>query len=100
MSNQATDNAMPIHSAQGYVFQARLALDGGQAVGDAFTKIKVAGVLVAHQGQPLIVDTDDWDGIQCEVIIRPIKRLGTSKIKGMRMDMAAQQLAKDDAWVK
>lgn len=100
MANSGTDSIMPVHSAQGYTFQARLLLDSGADVGEHFKRFKVAGALIAHKGQPLMVETDDWGAIQCEVIIRPIKRLGTSKIKGMRMGVAAQQLSNDDAWEK
>ena len=83
-----------------YIFQARVAIDSAQDIGNGLNRFKIAGALICPAGQPDISETDQWEGIQCEVIIRPIKRMGTNKIKNIRMDHAAMALGDDRQWTK
>lgn len=84
-----------------YVYQGRMAVCGPRKVGDGqFNQHAIGAVLIAHSGQPLISDSGDWENIQCEIIIRPIKKLGKSKVKGMRVDQATLYLSQDENWTK
>lgn len=80
-----------------YVYQGRIAVCAPDEAGP-FNQHKLSAVLIAHKGQPVITESLEWEGIQCEIIIRPIKRLGNPKIKGMRLDQVALTLGKSDQW--
>lgn len=83
-----------------FIYQGRIAICKPNKVAKGtFIQHGFAGVLVALSGQELISNSDEWENIQCEIIIRPIKRLGVAKIKGMRLDQAAMSLSNDNDWV-
>ena len=82
-----------------YIYQGRIAICAPDDSGP-FKQHKLSGVLIALQDQPIISESLDWEGIQCEIIIRPIKRLGNPVIKGMRLDQVALTLGSDDQWKK
>lgn len=88
-----SDDYMP----EEYVYQGRIAISGARDAGQ-FNQNSMSGVLVSPKGQPEISELDDWECIQCEVIIRPIKRLGKAKIKNMRLDQAAGCLGDESQW--
>jgi len=80
-----------------YTFQARIAVCGTRKK-FGMNQNTIGGVLLSPKGAPLITKSDDWENIQCEIIIRPIKRLGTAKIKNMRVDMATMALGNESNW--
>lgn len=82
---------------QEYVFQGRIAICEPRKKG-GMVQHGISGVMLAMEGQPLLSTAKDWENIQCEIIIRPIKRLGVAKIKNMRLDSAAMALSDDSDW--
>ena len=82
-----------------YIYQGRIALDGPADV-QGMTRHKLGAVIIAHPDQPIITDTEGWEGIQCEIIIRPLKRLGHAKHASMRLDHAAMALGDNNQWIK
>jgi len=83
-----------------YIYQGRIAICSPSEVGGKYHQYRLSGVLICPDGQPKISESMDWEGIQCEVIIRPIKRMGNPKIKGQRLDTVAQCLSMEDEWIK
>ena len=81
-----------------FIYQGRIAICSPRDIGDGFKQHGISAVLIAPEGQPLLCDSGDWENIQCEIIIRPLKKLGKLKIKNARMDHAALQLGNDKAW--
>jgi hypothetical protein len=82
-----------------YVYQSRIAICEPRTVGE-FNQFGFAGVLICPKGQSNISESDDWENIQCEITIRPIKSLGVAKLKNMRLDQVALTLGDDKSWVK
>jgi len=82
-----------------YVFQARIAVTGARDSGP-YNQFAFGGSLLAHKDQPLLTETGQWENIQCEIIIRPLKRIGESKHSNIRLDHAATSVGDDSQWVK
>jgi hypothetical protein len=80
-----------------YIYQGRIGICGPREAGE-FNQHGIAAVMIAKKGQPLLSDHGNWENIQCEIIIRPIKRLGEAKIPGLRLDHVAQALGDDSQW--
>lgn len=80
-----------------YVFQGRIAITSPRKKGD-FIQHGISAVMLAPKGQPILSNAKDWENIQCEIIIRPIKRLGVMKLKNTRLDHAASALGDESAW--
>ena len=80
-----------------YIFQGRIAVCEPRDK-DIFNQNSISGVLISLKGQPLLSESKDWENVQCEIVIRPIKRLGTAKIKNMRLDQACLALSDDKQW--
>jgi len=85
---------------QEYVFQGRIAVCGPRKVHGAIQHGISAVLVSTDKDQPLLSNSPDWENIQCEIIIRPIKNLGVAKIKNMRLDQAAQALSNESQWIK
>jgi len=87
---------------QEFVYQGRIAICEPRKVGGGkLIQHAISGVLIGvDPKQPLLSEETDWENIQCEIIIRPIKRLGVAKIKCMRLDSAAMALSIDSQWEK
>jgi hypothetical protein len=82
-------------------YQARIAICEPAVVGDGkFHQFRFAGALVCPTGQPLLCDTKDWENIQCEISVRPIKRLGTAKHKNMHLGQVVTSLGDLHQWIK
>jgi len=81
-----------------FIYQGRIAICEPREAGKHFKSHGISAVLVSHEGQPNLSDSRDWENIQCEIIIRPLKRLGTLKNRNLRMDQAALYLSDDNAW--
>ena len=84
---------------QEFVFQGRIAICEPRKKG-GFVQHGISAVMIAPAGQPHLSDAKDWENIQCEIIIRPIARLGVAKTKSMRLDHAALALSNESAWEK
>ena len=82
-----------------YIYQGRIGICGPREAGQ-FNQHGISAVLIAHKGQPLLSDSGDWENIQCEIIIRPIKRIGNAKMTGLRLDHVATILGDDKQWVQ
>ena len=82
-----------------YIYQGRIGICGPRDAG-TFNQHGISAVLIAKKGQPLLSDSDDWENIQCEIIIRPIKKIGNAKIKNLRLDHVATILGDDKQWTK
>jgi hypothetical protein len=82
-----------------FVFQGRIAICQPRKKGN-MVQHGFSGVMLAPAGQPHLSDAPDWENIQCEIIIRPIARLGVMKIKNTKLDHAALALADESAWEK
>jgi hypothetical protein len=82
-----------------FTYQGRIVISKSKA-DRGFKKNLMAGVLLSMEGQPDMVDTDEWENVQCEIIIRPIKSLGIAKTKGLRVDQAIQAVSDDSQWLK
>jgi hypothetical protein len=80
-----------------YIYQGRIAICKPDEVGP-YNKHKLSGVILAPAGQEIISDSGDWEGIQCEIIIRPLLRFGNPKQKGLRLDQVALTLGTDKQW--
>lgn len=80
-----------------YIYQGRIAICAPRESG-GFKQHAISAVIIAHPGQSILSESEDWENIQCEIIIRPIKKIGVANIKGMRLDHAALALSKDDQW--
>ena len=80
-----------------YIYQGRIGVCSPREAGP-FNQHGIAAVLIAHKDQPLITENGNWENIQCEIIIRPIKRLGEAKMKGLRLDHVATTLGDDHRW--
>ena len=80
-----------------YIYQGRIAICEPTKV-SPYHQYRMSAVLICPEGQPKICESGDYENIQCEIIIRPLKRLGKSKIKGMRLDQAALALGDDNQW--
>lgn len=83
------------------VYQARIATCGASEVGNGkYNQFRFAGALISPVGQTPLSTCGDWEGIICEVIVRPIKRMGYAKIPHMRLDQVAQTLGDLSQWKK
>lgn len=83
-----------------FVYQGRIAICSPRKVNGSIQH-GISAVLVSLDAkQPLMSTKDNWENIQCEIIIRPIKRLGTMKIKNARLDHAAMALGDESQWEK
>ena len=86
-----------------YVFQGRIAICAPERIemgehGEA-QRYRFDGVMLCPDGQPPLSQTGEWENIQCEIIIKPLKRLGTAvTMKASRLDQAMQMLSEDGAW--
>lgn len=80
-----------------YVYQGRIAISAPREAGP-YKQHAISAVLIANSGQPVLSECEQWENIQCEIIIRPIKKIGVSKMNNLRLDQAAMALGKDDQW--
>lgn len=80
-----------------FVFQGRIAICEPVEM-EPYHQYRIAGALICPDGQPQLSESANWENIQCEIIIRPLKRLGTMKIKNARLDHAALALGTDKEW--
>ncbi len=84
-----------------YVYQGRIGICSPRDVANGkFKQHGISAVLIADANQPLLSDNSEWENIQCEIIIRPIKRLGEAKMKGLRLDHISTMLGDDKEWVE
>jgi hypothetical protein len=80
-----------------FFFQGRIGICEPVNMGQ-YNQYRMSGVLIALDQQPLLSKSEDFECIQCEIKIKPIQRLGVSKLKGARLDHIALQLGNDEAW--
>ena len=103
-ANSLTGNQAGIPLGEGEVetvYQARIATCGAKVVGDGkYNQFRFAGALISPVGQTPLSESGDWEGIVCEVIVRPIQRMGHPKIQSMRLDQVAQVLGDNSQWEK
>jgi hypothetical protein len=83
-----------------FVYQGRIAICSPRKIKGMIQHGISAVMISPNPKQPLLSTADNWENIQCEIIIRPIKRLGTMKIKNARLDHAAQALGDESQWEK
>lgn len=84
---------------QEFVYQGRIAICAPRKKGEHIQHA-ISGVLIGvDPKQPLLSDATDWENIQCEIIIRPIKSFGIAKIRDMRLDHAAMALGDEKQWI-
>lgn len=81
-----------------YHYQARIGMCGARKKGDVDV-FAVVGAFAAHEKQEPLPSGDEWENWQCEIIIRPIKKIGTAKMKGCRADSVLTQLGDDNFWI-
>jgi len=93
------DNDFDYGGREEYIYQGRIAICSPDTKGE-FHQYRLSGLLICPKGQPQITDAGDWENIQCEVIIRPLLRHGVAKIKGTKLDIAAQMLGDLKNWIK
>ena len=79
-------------------FMARIAVTGARPVGDDISKFMIGGAFLCPSDVEPITTSGQWEGIACEVIIRPLKTMGELNIKNARLDHAVLALSDDDAW--
>ena len=83
-----------------FVYQGRIAICSPRKI-KGMVQHAISGVLISPDPkQTILSNAEDWENIQCEIIIRPIKSLGVAKIKNMRLDSAAMALGDDRQWEK
>jgi hypothetical protein len=82
-----------------YKYQGRIAICSPRPLDD-FNQHGISAVLIADGRQPLLSNSKEWENIQCEIIIRPIRRLGEFKIPNARLDHVAQALGDESQWIK
>jgi len=82
-------------------FKGRIAISGPAAMGPdgELSQYKIGGALIALKDMP-VVKGQNWEMIECDVIIIPTKIHRTIKdsMKSARLDQVALTVGKDGYW--
>ena len=82
-----------------YRFQARLAITGPR---DTFglDQFVIAGPIIGHPNQSSLTESEDWEMIECDIIIIPkkIHRKINPTYKNARLDQVALMVSNDKDW--